>query len=109
MNRASVRITESLDLESVRPGVVDGACSLTGARHGGVTVIDEEGQLQAFVTSGLTPEEHALVVALPGGLSFFEHMIALPEPLRVADFSALRQRVAACPRSRRRWDRWEPS
>ena len=88
MNRASVRITESLDLESVLRGVVDGACSLTGARHGGVTVIDEEGDLQSFVTSGLTPEEHGLVVALPGGLAFFEHMSALPEPLRLSDFSA---------------------
>ena len=71
MSRASIRITESLDQDSVLRGVVDGACSLTGGRHGGVTVMDDEGQVQAFVTSGLTPEEHRLVIELPGGLAFF--------------------------------------
>ena len=87
MSQASIRITETLDLDSVLQGVVDGACSLTGARHGGVTVLDDAGQLQNFITSGLTPEEHRLVVELPGGLEFFEHMSGLPEPLRVGDFS----------------------
>ncbi len=87
MSEASLRITETLDLDSVLQGVVDGACSLTGARHGGVTVLDDAGQLQNFITSGLTPEEHRLLLELPGGLEFFEHLSVLPEPLRVGDFS----------------------
>ena len=87
MSQASIRITETLDLDAVLQGVVDGACSLTGARHGGVTVLDDAGQLQNFITSGLTPEEHRLVVELPGGLEFFEHLSGLPEPLRAPDFS----------------------
>ena len=48
MSRASIRITETLDQDSVLSGVVDGACSLTGARHGGVTVLDEAGELEAL-------------------------------------------------------------
>ena len=88
MSQASIRITETLDLDAVLQGVVDGARSLTGARHGGATVLDEGGQLQAFVTSGLTPNEHQLVLGLPGGMEFFGYMSQLPEPLRVADFSA---------------------
>ena len=88
MSQASIRITETLDQDTVLRGVVDGARSLTGARHGGVTVLDEQGQLQAFVTSGLTREEHRLVVELPGVPEFFAYLSQLPEPLRVADFSA---------------------
>ena len=88
MNQASIRITETLDLDAVLQGVIDGACLLTGARRGGITVLDDEGQLQAFITAGTTPEEHRLVVELPGGLEFFAHMNRLPEPLRLGDFSA---------------------
>ena len=87
MSQASLRITGTLDLDTVLRGVVDGACSLTGARHGGITVLDEDGQLQAFITAGLTPEEHELFVNLPGGPEFFEYLSQAPEPLRLSDFS----------------------
>ena len=56
MSEASLRITEPLDLDAVLQGVVDGACSLTGARHGCVTVLGYGGQLPALITSGMTPE-----------------------------------------------------
>ena len=88
MSEASLRITEDLDPSTVLQGVVDGARALTGARTAGITALDERGQLWEFVTSGLTPEEHRLVVELPGGLEFFAYLSQLPEPLRVADFSA---------------------
>ena len=104
ISQASIRITETLDQDTVLRGVVEGACSLTGARHGGVTVLDEEGQLQAFVTSGLTHEERRLVIELPGGPDFFAYLSQLPEPLRVADFSAY-ARTEGCRTSARPWDR----
>ena len=88
MSQASIRITETLDLDTVLQGVVDGAVSLTGARRGGITVLDDAGGLSAFITSGLTPEERRLLVDLPGGLDFFAYLSQLPEPLRLADFSA---------------------
>ena len=88
LSQASIRITETLDLNSVLQGVVDGACSLTGARRGGVTVLSDGGQAPVLITSGLTAEEHRLLVELPGGIEFFEHLSGLPDPLRVADFSA---------------------
>ena len=84
----SLRITEDLEPSAVLQGVVDGARSLTGARTAGITALDEIGQLWEFVTSGLTPEEHRLVLELPGGMEFFTYLSQLPDPLRVADFSA---------------------
>ncbi len=88
LSQASLRITETLDLEVVLQGVVDGACSLTGAGMGGITTLDDAGQLQDFITSGLTPEEHRRFLELPGGPEFFAYLSSLPEPLRLADFSA---------------------
>ena len=88
LSEASLRITEDLDLDTVLQGVVDGACSLTGARIGSITALDNAGQLQAFITFGLMPEEHRMFLELPGGPEFFAHLGQLTEPLRVADFSA---------------------
>ena len=87
LSEASIRITEDLDLDTVLQGVVDGARSLTGARMGGITALDEQGQLQDFITSGLTPEEHQRFLELPGGPEFFAYLSMIPGPLRLADFS----------------------
>ena len=88
LGQASLRITEDLDLDAVLQRVVDGARLLTGAGRGGLTVIDDAGKLEAFISSGLTEEAHRGFVELPGGLELFAYLSSLPEPLRVADFSA---------------------
>ena len=88
LSEASLHITEDLDLDAVLQGVLDGARSLTGARMGGITILDDSGQLQDFITSGLTDEDHQRFVNLPGGPAFFAYLGSLPEPLRLADFSA---------------------
>ncbi|MCY3801050.1 MAG: ATP-binding protein [Chloroflexi bacterium] len=88
LSQAGLRITEDLDLEAVLHRVVDGARLLTGAGRGGLTVIDDGGRLEDFISSGLTEEAHRGFVDLPGGLELFAHLSRLPEPLRVADFAA---------------------
>ena len=87
LSEASLRITEDLDLGAVLEAVVDGARSLTGARAGGITTLDDDGQLQDFITSGLTDEDHQRFVDLPGGPEFFAYLSGLAEPLRLSDFS----------------------
>ena len=87
LSEASIQITANLDLDTVLQGVVDGACSLTGARIGGITILDDAGQPPELITSGLTAEERQRFVDLPGGLEFFQYLSMLPEPLRLADFS----------------------
>ena len=60
LSQASLRINESLDFETVLQGVLDSACSLTGARYGVIALLDEWGQTQDFVPSGLSLE-YALI------------------------------------------------
>ncbi len=86
LSEASLRINESLDFETVFQGVLDSACSLTGARYGVITLLDDSGQVRDFVTSGLTPQEHRLFAQLPDGMRFFEYLNGIPEPLRLRDF-----------------------
>ena len=53
LSAAILRISQSLELATVLEEVVEGARALTGARSGVITTMDERGQVQDFVTSGL--------------------------------------------------------
>ena len=86
LSQANLRINESLDFETVLQGVLDSACSLTGAHYGVITLLDESGRIQDFVTSGLTAEERQRFVELPEGLMLFEHLSRITGPLRLRDF-----------------------
>ena len=86
LSQASLRINESIDFDTVLQGVLDSACSLTGARYGVITLLDEPGQVQDFVTSGLTAEEHRRFTDLPEGMMFFQYLSNIREPLRLRDF-----------------------
>ena len=85
LSAASLRISASLDLETVLNEVVESARALTGARYGAIATIDEAGVPQDFVTSGFTAEEHRKLVEWPDGPRLFEYFRDLPGPLRLAD------------------------
>ena len=86
LSQASLRINESLDFDTVLQRVLDSACSLTGARYGVITLLDESGRIQDFVYSGLTPEESRQFAEFPDGMLFFEYLSSIGEPLRLRDF-----------------------
>ena len=88
LSAASLRISASLDLETVLNEVVDSVRALTGASLGGITTIDEAGAPQTFVTSGFTEAEHRRMAEWADGPRLFEHFRALEGPLRSADFTA---------------------
>ncbi len=88
LSQASLRITGDLDFNTVLQGVVDSARLLTGASRGCITVVDGSGLLEDFIASGLTEEDYLGFLHMAGGPEFFAYLSGLPEPLRVADFSA---------------------
>ena len=85
LSRASLRINESLDFDAVLQSVLDSACSLTGARYGVLTLLDETGQADDFLSSGMTSQEAQGLWDLPDALKLFEHLGNIPEPLRLPD------------------------
>ena len=88
LSAAILRISASLDLDTVLREVVDSARALTGARYGMIATVDEADQIEEFIAPGLTPEERRHMAEWPPGYRFFEHLRDLPGPLRVADVSA---------------------
>ena len=88
LSAASLRISASLDLETVLNEVVESARALTGARFGAIATIDETGTPLDFVTSGFTEEEHRRLAEWADGPRLFEHFRDLEGPLRIADVPA---------------------
>ncbi len=89
LSEASLRINESLDFDTVIQGVLDSARALTGARNGVITLLDETGGLQDFLSSGLTQEEAEGLWGLkPEGIEVFNYLNSLQEPIRIPDLSA---------------------
>ncbi len=88
MSQAVLQINESLEYDDVLDEVVDGARELTAARYGVITLLDESGEIQSFVTSGMTPEEHQAMFEMSEGPLFYKYLGALTEPLRLPDVRA---------------------
>ena len=85
LSAAVLRISASLDVETVLREVVDSARALTGARYGLIATVDAAGRPQEFVVSGLPPEETQRLAAWPDAPRLFEHLRGLDGPLRLAD------------------------
>ena len=85
LTEASLRINESLDFDVVLQGVLDSARSLTGARYGVMTLHDEGGQVQDFLSSGMTSEEAGALWDMPGHMRLYEYLGSISQPLRLHD------------------------
>ena len=88
LSEASLRINESLDWDTVLQGVLDSARALTEARYGVMTLYDEAGTLQDFLTSGLPAEKAERLLDVSEGSLLSKHLKAAPGPVRVPDFDA---------------------
>ena len=87
LTEASVRINEPLNFDEVLQGIIDSAVSLTGARYGVISVMDDDGHLDAILTSGTSDEEHRQFIELPDGMRIFDFFRMIPGPVRVDNFN----------------------
>ena len=88
MSEASRRINESLDFDMVLQGALDSACSLTSAHYGVMTLLDDGGGMQDFLSSGLSAQESERLWLMPEGLRIFQALANISEPLRLPDLVA---------------------
>ena len=84
---AILRMSGSLDIDTVLREAVDGARSLTGARVGMITTNEDAGVPGDFIVFGFTPDEERELAAWPDGPRLFEHFRELPATLRLPDLA----------------------
>ena len=85
LSDASRRINESLDFDRVLQDVLDSARALTGARYGVMTLAGDSGEIEDFLSSGMTAEETGQLWDVSLGPQLLNYFSSLPEPLRVPD------------------------
>ena len=88
LSDASLRINESLDFDTVLHEVLDSARELTGARYAVITLLNDAGEIQDSLPSGLSSEEAEHLWELPEGWKIFHYLWGVQEPLRVRNFLA---------------------
>ena len=88
LSEASLRINETLDLDTVLQEVIDSARSLAGASYGGISTIYESRRGKDLVTSGMTTEEHQRLAETPDGAVFFQYLLGLAGPLRIPEMGS---------------------
>ena len=85
LSAAVLRISASLDVNTILREIVEGARALTGADSGTVATVDDSGQLEDIVSSGYTPEELRQLAAWSDCRQVFEHLSNIPGALRLRD------------------------
>ena len=88
LDAAILRISASLDLDTILREVVDSARALTGARYGMIATMDGAGAIEELIAPGLSDDERRDMAQWPPCDRFCEHLRDLPGPLRVADLPA---------------------
>lgn len=87
LHEAGLDVAGELGLEAVLQKIVDAARELVGARYGALSVMREDGHLDALMTSGITTEERVRMGPLPRGHGLLGVVLTQHEHLRLRDLT----------------------
>ena len=85
LHGAGLDVTAELSLDAVLNKVVERARTLVGARYGALSVVNDDGSIQAFLTSGVTSEQRAKIGPPPVGHGLLGVVLHEGERLRLPD------------------------
>lgn len=85
LHRAGLAVVADLSLDSVLETVVDSARSLIATRYGALSVIDDDGRIRSFLTSGIPREVHERIGDLPRGRGLLGVVLRQGQRLRLED------------------------
>ena len=85
LSEASLRINESLAVETVLQGVLDSARLLAGARYGLIYLVSSQGRIEENVYSGITAEQASQLWEMPHAKTFQSHMDEFEGTFRIPD------------------------
>lgn len=87
LHGAALDVTAELSLDAVLDKVVERARRLVGARYGALSVVNGEGEIEAFLTSGITPEQRQKIGPPPSGHGLLGVVLREGQHLRLDDIS----------------------
>jgi signal transduction histidine kinase len=81
-------ISGSLDIEEVLQLIVDRVRSLADAEYAALGIVDEEGLIRRFMTSGIDPELRRHIGSLPRGHGLLGLLVREGRSIRIPDIAA---------------------
>ena len=84
---AGIALTSELSLDGILQKLVDVARQQVGARYAAISVLDERGEIDEFVTSGITEEQRAQIGHIPYGRGLLGVLLHEGTSLRLADIA----------------------
>ena len=85
LDAATRAIAGELDLEKVLQLMADSVRDLVGARYAALGIVDRSGRIERFITSGITPEQRAMLGQPPSGHGVLGTIIRDGVSLRIPD------------------------
>ncbi len=83
LHDATLAIERQLDLKALLQGIVDEARELFDARYGALAYLRDDGTIEAFITSGITPERRQRIGPEPKGRGVLGVVLNEGESLRL--------------------------
>jgi GAF domain-containing protein len=77
-----LQLAQSFDIEKVLVTIVERSMELTGARYGAALTLSPDGDLDAFLHRGLSPQQVDVLPHLPRGKGLLGLVLAEREPVR---------------------------
>lgn len=87
LHGAGLDVSAELSLDVVLKKVVERARALAGARYGALSVVNSDGTIQTFITSGVSDEERARIGPPPVGRGLLGVVLHEGERLRLPDIA----------------------
>ncbi len=84
---AGMTLTAERSLESVLQRIVEVACRLLDAKYGALGILDGQGGLGQFITTGISEETKARIGPLPVGKGILGVLVLEARPLRLRDLT----------------------
>jgi signal transduction histidine kinase len=85
---AGMILSSELSLPLTLQRIVELAAEITGARYGALGVLDRDGVITEFITTGVSQEERAAIGHIPVGRGILGVLIDDARPLRLAEIAA---------------------
>jgi signal transduction histidine kinase len=88
LHGAGLDVSAELSLDAVLNKVVERARTLVGARYGALSVVNDDGTIQTFLTSGVTAEQRARIGPPPVGHGLLGVVLHEGERLRLPNIGS---------------------
>ena len=85
---AGIALTSELSLDAILQKLVDVARGQVNARYAAISVLDDQGRIVQFVTSGISDEERARIGDIPVGRGLLGVLLHEGMGLRLADMAS---------------------